>query len=202
EVSMIRRGEVFLVDVLLDGKVKRQFMIDTGASFTLIDRQTARDLNITVDESTPVMPIATASDVIFPPLVILKSVRVGKVEAENVDTLVYDMPGDGHGLLGNSFLTRFKVVLDSLNGKMTLHSLQGTPSPDRPGGYGRDFWEGRFRFYHRVLGDLRRMKGKNETESERSRLARVDSAIRHFENQLDELDRKASLAGVPRRWRE
>ena len=202
EVGMIRRGEIFLVAVLLNGRVKRQFIIDTGASFTLIDQKTARELGITVDENTPFMPIATASDVIFTPLVTLKSVRVGEVEAESVDTLVYNMPGDDHGLLGNSFLSRFKVVLDSLNGKMTLHSLQGKPSLDRPGGYGRDFWAGRFRFYHRVLGELRRMKGKNETESERSRSARIDSAIRYFENQLSELDRRASLAGVPRQWRE
>jgi len=33
-------------------------------------------------------------------------------------------------------------------------------------------------------------------------LVRVNNAIRCFENQLSELERKASLAGVPRNWRE
>jgi hypothetical protein len=128
---------------------------------------------------------------------------VGEAKVENVDVLVHNLPGGPAGLLGNSFLNKFKVVLDSINGKMTLYSMRGTPSPDRPGGYSRDFWVGQFRFYYRVLEQLKKAKQRHEGRgASSSESVRVDNAIRHFEDRLSELDRKASFAGVPRNWRE
>jgi len=202
-VDLVRSGEVSFTEVVLNERVKQNFVVDTGASFTVISREAANELGITIDESTPFVPITTASSVIFNPLVTLKSLRVGQATVEDVDVLVHNLPGGSAGLLGNSFLNRFKVVLDSVEGKMTLYSFRGTPSPERPGGYGRDFWTSQFRLYTRVLDELNRMKrgyeGKGGSSSE---LVRVKNAIRYFENQLDELDRRASLAGVPRNWRQ
>jgi hypothetical protein len=126
---------------------------------------------------------------------------VGKAEVENVDALVYTMP-TYQGLLGNSFLNKFKVVIDSLNGKMTLFSMQGIPSPDRPGGYMKEYWIGQFRFYNRNLEELRRLKTNYESRGSQAELNRINNAIRYFEGQLNELERKASFAGVPRNWRE
>jgi len=190
------------VEVLLNGRVKRNFIVDSGASYTLIDRGTARDLGITIDEYTPFIPVATVSDVILTPLVTLKSIQVGQAEVENVDALIYTMPSEKEGLLGNSFLGKFRVVLDSVNGKMTLHPVKGSPSPDRPGGYDRDYWAGRFRFLHYNIGVLRKLKTSYERKDARTELNRVNNAIRYFENQLGDWERKASLAGVPHNWRE
>ena len=201
-VDLFRKHELLLAEVILNGRLKQYFIVDTGASFTLINRPTARELGITVDETTPVIPIFTASTLIFTPLVTLSSIRVGEAEVENVDVLIYNMPSDSAGLLGNSFLNKFKVVIDSMNGKMTLHSMQGTPSPDRPGGYGRDYWIGQFRFYNRNLEQLKNLKTKMEGKGVSGELVRINNAIRYFENQLNELERKASFAGVPRNWRE
>jgi len=202
EVALLRKHELMLAEVLLNERVKRYFIIDTGASFTLINRQTARELEITVDGSTPFIPIFTASDMILAPMVTLRSVRVGTAEVENVDVLIHNMPTDTAGLLGNSFLNRFKVVLDSIQEKMTLFTLQGNPSPDRPGGYSRDFWTGQFRFYHQTLAEMTKLRARYEKQGNRSELNRVDNTIRYFENRLSELERKASFAGVPRNWRE
>lgn len=201
-VDLVRKGELSLAEVILNGRIKQYFIVDTGASFTLINRSTARELGITIDESTPYMPIFTASSLIFTPLVTLNSVRVGEAEVENVDVLIHDMPTSAAGLLGNSYLNKFKVTIDSVNGKMTLNSTRGIPSPDRPGGYGRDFWVGQFRFYNRILEELRRIKGRYEGRGSSSELTRVNNSIRYFENQLNELERKASFAEVPRSWRE
>ncbi len=200
-VDLVQRGEVSTAEVVLNGRIKQQFIVDTGASFTVINWEAAKELYITIDENTPFIPIATASSVIFNPLVTLRSIRVGGAEVENVDVLIHNMPSDS-GLLGNSFLNKFKVVLEPLNGKMTLYSIQGKPSPDRPGGYGKDFWVGRFRFYNRILDDLRNMKHRYEAKGSSRELNWINNAIRYFENQLSELERKASFAGVPRNWRE
>jgi hypothetical protein len=94
------------------------------------------------------------------------------------------------------------VVLDSINSKMTLFSLIGIPSPDRPGGYSRDYWVGQFRFYNRNIEELKKLQAKYETQGARSEANRVNNAIRYFEDQLNDLEQTASFAGVPRNWRE
>jgi clan AA aspartic protease (TIGR02281 family) len=201
-IDLVRKGELSLAEVILEGRIRQHFIVDTGASFTVINRATAKELGITIDENTPFIPIFTASSLIFTPLVTLRSIQVGNAEVKNVDVLIHDMPSDSAGLLGNSFLNKFKVMIDSVNGKMTLFSMQGTPSPDRPGGYGKDFWVGQFHFYNRVLEELKKIKRKYEGRGSSSELTRVNNAIRYFENQLSELERKASFAGVPRNWRQ
>ena len=201
-VDLFRKHELLLAEVILNGRVRQYFILDTGASFTLINRTTAKELGITIDENTPFMPIFTASSLIFTPLVTLRSIRVGEAEVENVDVLIHDMPSTTVGLLGNTFLNKFKVMIDSANGKMTLYSMQGMPSPDRPGGYGRDFWVSQFRFYYRVLEELKKIKQRYEGKGASAELTRVNNAIRYFENQLSEFERKASFAGVPRNWRQ
>jgi clan AA aspartic protease (TIGR02281 family) len=201
EVRLIRRHELLLTEVVLNGMIKDYFIVDTGASFTLISRQIASQLGITIDENTPFIRVTSASDILLTPLVNLKSVRVGKAEVNDVETLIHNMP-NYQGLLGNSFLNKFKVTIDSLNNRMILFPIKGLPSPDRPGGYDRDYWVGQFRFYIRNLEELRRLKTIYENRGLRSETARIKNAIRYFENQLNELERRASLAGVPRNWRE
>lgn len=202
EVALSRRGGVFLTEVLLHGRVKRRFVVDTGASSVLISWETVKELDLTIDEETPVVPVATPSDVVLVPLVTLKSVRVGNAEVENVEALVQTMPSGEEGLLGQSFLNKFRVVLDAANGKMTLFPMQEKSSMDRPGGHNRDYWAGRFRFLHQTLAGLKKSRAKHESRGARSPLKRVDNAIRYFEKQLNELERMASYAGVPRNWRE
>jgi clan AA aspartic protease (TIGR02281 family) len=201
-IPLYRRHELWLTEVLLNGRVKRHFILDSGASFTLINWQTANELGFVVDEYTPYIPVATVSGQIMTPLVTLKSVQVGGADAENVEALIYNMPSESAGLLGNSFLNRFKVTIDTNNERLVLSGLQGPSSPDRPGGLGRDYWVGQFRYYSRIMSELKNMKAKMEARGGQSELNRVNNAIRYFENQLGELERKASNAGVPRNWRE
>jgi clan AA aspartic protease (TIGR02281 family) len=202
EVPLVRRHELWLAEVILNDRLKRYLVVDTGASFTLISRQAADELGIIIGENSPSIPASTVSGFILTPLVTLSSIRVGKAEIKDVDVAVYTMPSGGDGLLGNSFLNQFRVMIDSINGKMILHSLQGIPSPDRPGGYGKDYWVGQFRYYNRNLAELKRLKTNYERSGGGAELRRVNSALQYFENRLGELERRASFAGVPRNWRE
>ncbi|MGQ9636711.1 MAG: retroviral-like aspartic protease family protein [Thermodesulfobacteriota bacterium] len=202
EINLIRKHELWITEVILNRRLKQNFVVDTGASFTIISHHAVHELGISIDDTTPFLRVLSISDVLLQPLVKLKSIRVGKAELEDVEALVYTMP-NYQGLLGNSFLNKFKVMIDTLHGKMTLFSLKGISSPDYPGGYGKDYWVGQFRFYHQNLEELKRLKAIYESRSSSGReLARINNGIRYFENQLNELERKASLAGVPRNWRE
>jgi len=140
--------------VVLNGRRREHLIVDTGASFVLISRQAAADLGITIDENTPFMPVATASSVILNPLVTLRSIQVGKAEVERVECPRPRFADECRRTSRNSFLSKFRVVLDSSRGKMTLFPAQEETSLDRPGGYGREYWSGRFRFYHKMLGDF------------------------------------------------
>ena len=200
QVHLSRRGGTWETEVILNGKVKRTLIVDTGASFVLIDGQTAKELDVTVGEDTPIIPMSTASGWGFVPLVTLKSVRVGEAEVQNVEAVILTMPSGG-GLLGNTFLNKFGVNIDSTNEKMTLSPTEGKSSLDHPGGHSKDYWVSQFRFYNQVLADLNRAKMYYQSKGKGPELRRVDNAIQYFENQLNEWERRASIAGVPRNWR-
>jgi len=200
KVQLSRKHGTWETEVILNGKMKKPFTVDTGASFTLIDERTAKELNVTVDEDTPIIPISTASGWGFVPLVTLKSVRVGEAELQNVEAVVLTMPSGG-GLLGNTFLNKFGVHIDSTNEKMTLSPTEGKPSPDHPGGHSKDYWISQFRFYNQMLADLNDARTYYQRQGKMSELRRVDKAVQYFENQLNEWERRASFAGVPRNWR-
>lgn len=208
EVTLSRGRGVWKTEGLLNGKVKQNFIFDTGASLTMISPTAAKELGIKIDENTPFGWMRTASAFKRVPLVTLESVKVSNAEAKNVEAVVSKMPstkGDPFatdGLLGNSFFRNFRVVFDSLTGKLTLHAIKGEPSLDRPGGYDKDGWVAHFRYYNELLEDLIQAKTKLENLGRRDELISINNQIRYFENKLDELEREASFAGVPRDWRK
>jgi len=132
--------------------------------------------------------------------VTLKSVRVGEAELQDVEAVILTMPSGG-GLLGNTFLNKFGVHIDSTNEKMTLSPTEGKPSSDYPGGHSKDYWVSQFRFYHQMLADLSDARMYYQRQGKIPELRRIDKAIQYFENQLNEWERRASMAGVPRNWR-
>jgi len=64
----------------------------------------------------------TASGVEKAPLIALKSLNVLGMTAHNIKTIVHDLPEKSYvdGLLGLSFLKRFKLSLDFRNGILEL----------------------------------------------------------------------------------
>jgi clan AA aspartic protease (TIGR02281 family) len=112
------RLQPIIVEALLNRQVSVPLMLDTGASYTVLTRQTAQDLGITRLERLPKHSFLTPGGPIFSPVTTLKSIRVGSVEVQNVAVAI---DAEGHlplGLLGMTFMRHFKVTVDQAQGQV------------------------------------------------------------------------------------
>lgn len=88
-----------------------QFLIDTGATSVSIGQIEADRMNLRYRDGPRAMT-QTANGAVPANVVHLASVRVGDVEVRNVEAIV--IPGDmSYVLLGNSFLSRFRMKRDN-----------------------------------------------------------------------------------------
>jgi clan AA aspartic protease (TIGR02281 family) len=112
------RLQPIIVEALLNRQVSVPLMLDTGATYTVVTRQTAKDLGIIGLERLPKHAFLTPGGPILSPVTTLKSIRVGAVEAQNVAVAI---DAEGHlplGLLGMTFMRHFKVTVDQAQGQV------------------------------------------------------------------------------------
>jgi clan AA aspartic protease (TIGR02281 family) len=112
------RPRPIIVEALLNRQVSAPLMLDTGATYTVLTRQTASDLGITSLARLPTHSFLTPGGPISSPVTTLKSIRVGTVEAQNVAVAI---DAEGHlplGLLGMTFMRHFKVTVDQAQGQV------------------------------------------------------------------------------------
>jgi len=103
---------------MLNRAVSVPLMLDTGASYTVLTRQTALDLGMSGLERLPKQRFLTPGGPIQAPVTILKSIRVGTVEVQDVAVAI-DIAGHlDIGLLGMTFLRHFKVTVDQAQGQV------------------------------------------------------------------------------------
>jgi clan AA aspartic protease (TIGR02281 family) len=110
---------LWFVEVTLNGARRARFLVDTGATWCTISRDLADELGIVAAADTPVVEVMTANGKASGPRVALDSIKVGETEAADVETLVLPLDGSFEGILGNSFLSRYLVMLDG--GRRLLH---------------------------------------------------------------------------------
>ena len=121
-VPIEKHGQVVVVEARLNNKTSAKFVVDTGASYTMISAATAKELAIDVSQSQRTMPFQTANGVIQAPLTSLESVTVGGMEIKNITAAVHDAIPDASvaGLLGLNFLSKFRMDIDTQNGLLHL----------------------------------------------------------------------------------
>jgi clan AA aspartic protease (TIGR02281 family) len=124
-VPHTRKGDALIVDVLLNGRIRGSFIVDTGASYVTIHRALAVRLNLP-REGTMVKTQLADGSIIAMQKITLDSVEVGEARVANVDALVSEeKPATGiDGLLGMAFLKNFNLVFDPLSGKLVLTNLK------------------------------------------------------------------------------
>jgi aspartyl protease family protein len=126
---------VFMVDTILNGKVSKPMIFDTGASLMSIPPDLAGQLGLKPGDDTPTIKLETASGaVVEGKLMTLDSVRVGKFQVENVRCAVLpESLSKAPPLLGGTFLRNFVYKITPETGKLTLSKVN-TATPEKPSG--------------------------------------------------------------------
>lgn len=124
QVPIQRRGGSAVVPARVNGEPVGMFILDTGATYTSLSTSVARRLGIS-DSGNATVRLVTASGIIQAPLALLDEVDIGGAVARHVPIVIHDLPGMPSsvvGLLGMSFLERFRVNLDVGSGLLVLES--------------------------------------------------------------------------------
>ena len=123
QIPFEKRGTSVLVPAVLNGQSFGYFILDTGATFTSIRRSVAETLGVTSSGNT--VRLITASGMIQAPLAVIDEVGIGGAVARHVPVVVHDLPNTPSnviGLLGLSFLERFRVNLNLSAGILVLET--------------------------------------------------------------------------------
>ena len=105
---------VHTLSVVVNG-VAGNFILDTGATYVSVTSEFAKKAKVTVEGAT-VISMKTVGGAVSAHLSHANKVAVGSAEAQNVPLAVIIAPVDPFGgrldgLLGMSFLARFKVTI-------------------------------------------------------------------------------------------
>lgn len=121
-VPMEKHGSVALVQATLNNLRALKFVVDTGASYTLISNAVASDLGIDLGANPRTMPFQTANGLINAPITNIESISIGGLEIRNLPIAIHDAVPDPQiaGLLGLNFLTNFKMDIDTQKGFLHL----------------------------------------------------------------------------------
>ncbi len=121
-VPFQKKGTVVVVPATINEKSAVKFVVDTGASYTMISQATAKELEIDLEKKLPTIPFQTANGIIQAPLVTLSSIDVGGLQVKDLTAAVYDVFPDPaiSGLLGLNFLSNFRMDIDTQNGVLHL----------------------------------------------------------------------------------
>ena len=112
--------QVITVQASVNGSPPRTFILDTGATWTVLSAQFARDLGLR-DEDGVVVVVETAAGPRSARHLAVDEIRVQGVVANRVPIAILpETPEGTAGLLGLSFLSRFKLTVDPAAGEVRL----------------------------------------------------------------------------------
>ncbi len=121
-VPLKKKGLTAVVEAMINSTTKANFILDTGASYTVISEHVAKELKIDLDKKHPKIQLQTANGVIEVPLVTLDSIEVSGLRVDDLSAVVHDFSKDTNiaGLLGLNFLSKFRMDLDTEKGVLVL----------------------------------------------------------------------------------
>ncbi len=125
-VDSSTRGDRVIVAVTINGKPAGRFLVDTGASMTVIYAARAAKLELAAAAVVGKTNARVADGRLVPADVVrLDSIQVGNSRVDGALAVVVNAEEpDFDGLLGMSFLGNFATSVDPAAGRLTLESLK------------------------------------------------------------------------------
>ena len=128
-------GHTFVSVSVNDSPAGTLFLVDTGATRTVLNPSLARRLGITVPDDAPKREITVfGGRTVSVPFVRVRSLGVGNTSVADILVGVYDATPNSpaiDGVLGVDFLGRFRVTLDTTQRTMHLTSLTPSTAPEQ-----------------------------------------------------------------------
>ncbi|MBX9690666.1 MAG: aspartyl protease family protein [Candidatus Obscuribacterales bacterium] len=128
-------GNEIIIGARINGGNEAKFIVDTGASQTVIDKATAQNLAPTTVHTFSVTAGAKAVPLSYTKL---DKIQIGELSIENVSTLVTDLSSFSAaigqrpaGLIGANILKRFLLGIDFQNKKLILSDPRNVNVPDK-----------------------------------------------------------------------
>jgi len=122
-VSVEAYGNSYVAKVELNDSVRGKFVVDTGASSTIITPKIAQRLGIGEDAGAPIPVRVADGRVVEGRFLYLDEIRVGRASVYDAEVIVLEYFGNTgfDGLLGMSFLGHFTFKIDHDASKLFLY---------------------------------------------------------------------------------
>lgn len=133
----LARG-VWVVDTSLNGGPPARFLVDTGSSVVIVAPPVAAAAGVAAAPAAPRIELQTVAGRSSGPSVRVRTLQVGALQLADVPIVLHD-PGPGFdGILGNAFLSRYRLTLDPDRHLLVLRPLRGDvrDEPHAPGAAG------------------------------------------------------------------
>jgi aspartyl protease family protein len=104
---------VWVASVVLNGDRNARFLVDTGSSVTVVAPALAEALGLRAETSQSTVELQTLAGLTVGPVATLTSLRLGSAELKDLAVVVHDPGPAVDGILGNTFLSRYRVTLDA-----------------------------------------------------------------------------------------
>lgn len=122
EIPLQGHGRMLVVEATINERLTGRFLVDTGATLCVLSKDKARDAMLKGRRGGQRIKLTTAAGVIEATVAEARKIEVGSATARDVEVAVVDddpTPGFD-GLLGLSFLGRFRYAVDPDKGVLRL----------------------------------------------------------------------------------
>ena len=120
DIPLSGDGKHLIVDGTLNGIVSGPMLVDTGASYCVLTRGTARKLGLKPHGSRTI-PVATANGQVDADFVEIEAVQLRGARLAGVDAVVMDaVEPPLIGIIGLNFLTQYRFSVDLAEGTLRL----------------------------------------------------------------------------------
>ena len=199
-----RAGREMTLNATLDGMAGVPFIVDTGAMLNTIPMWAVRKMGIEITADLPTTRLSgIGGRPMTVPLITIGRVEVGTASVENVEMAVLSTMNKG--LLGMPFFNNFKVQTDPTTGRLTLEEIDLNAIEGVHGGLDEKSWRSKFRQIYGQIEHIEQLKDNVPSYFETAAgpwVERLEKKQEYWQLQLEDLEEKATRAGVPTAWRQ